>query len=181
MNAESLERKHVGRAFRTLRTSRLETRPVRVCSEDHVHAYVFLCMLAFHVEWHLHRRLAPLLFEDDDSAGALAQRNSPVEPAKVSKSAKAKAGTKMTADGLPVNSFPTFLADLAAPTLNEAAVPSNSDHTLPCLYSRCSCRIGPSKTLEIDPAKIPSRRDPSGPLHAESRLKSAISLMIRDF
>ena len=86
----------VERAFLTMKASRLRIRPVHVWSEDHVRAHVFLCMLACHVEWHMRRRLAPILFEDDDREGARARRNSPVEPAKVSERAKAKAADKRT-------------------------------------------------------------------------------------
>ena len=78
-------------------------RPVHVHSGDHVRAHVFQCVLAFHVEWHLRRRLAPPLFEDDDREGARAQLTSPVAPGRVSESARIKAGTKLTSDGLPVH------------------------------------------------------------------------------
>ena len=63
--------------------------------------HVFLCMLAYYVEWHI-RALAPVLFEDDDREEARAARNSVVEPAEVSRSAKEKADTKKTAGGLTV-------------------------------------------------------------------------------
>ena len=49
-----------------MKISRLRIRPVHVWSEDHVRAHVFLCMLAYRVKWHVHRGLAPILFEDDD-------------------------------------------------------------------------------------------------------------------
>ena len=117
----------VERAFLAMKTSRLRIRPVHVYSEDHVRAHVFLCMLAYHVEWHMRRRLAPLLFEDDDREGARAQRSSPVEKAEVSESAKAKADTKRTPDGLPVHSFTTLLSDLATLTLNHASIPGRPD------------------------------------------------------
>ncbi len=120
----------VERAFLTMKASRLRIRPVHVYSEDHVRAHVFLCMLACHVEWHMRRRLAPILFEDDDREGARAQRSSPVEPARVSERAKAKAADKRTPDGLPVHSLTTLLADLATLTLNEATVPAGPDHGL---------------------------------------------------
>ena len=121
-------------------------------SLDHVH--VFLCVLAFHVEWHLRRRLAPLLFEDDDREGARAQRTSPVAPAKVSESAKLKAATKMTSDGLPVHSLTTLLADLATLTLNEATVPSNPDHHFPVFVQPTPLQSRAFKLLEIEPAKF---------------------------
>ena len=66
----------VERAFRFMKQSRLQVRPIYVYSADHVRAHVFLCMLAYYLEWHLRKRLAPMLFEDDDPEGATAQRNS---------------------------------------------------------------------------------------------------------
>ena len=142
------------RAIRNLQASRLEIRPIRVCSEDHVRALVFLCVLACHVQWHLRRRLAPLLFEDDDREGARSQRMSPVAPAGVPECVKAKADTKLTSDGLPVNSFTTLLADLAALTLNEAKVPSNSDHHFPVFSQPTPLQSRAFNLLEIEPAKF---------------------------
>ena len=66
----------------------------------------------------MRRRLAPLLFDDDDPAGAGAERSSPVKAARRSLAARAKAAGKRTADGLPVHSFQTLLADLATLTRN---------------------------------------------------------------
>ena len=73
----------VERAFRTSK-DHLRVRPIHVYSENHVRGHVFLCMLAYYVEWHMRRRLAPLLFHDDDPAAARAQRDTPVVPAQVS-------------------------------------------------------------------------------------------------
>ena len=88
---------------------RLQVRPVYVYNADRVRAHLFLCMLAYYVEWHLRRRLAPLLFEDDDRQQARA---------------KAKADTKTTAEGFPVLSLKTLLADLATLTLNQVTLPT---------------------------------------------------------
>ena len=68
-----------------------------------VKAHVFLCMLAYYVEWHLRRDLAPLLFGEGDSRLAEAQRKSPVEPARPSAPTKAKRGRKRTEDGFMVH------------------------------------------------------------------------------
>ena len=62
--------------------------------------------------------LAPVLFKDDDPAGAKALRDSPVAPAKRSNSAKAKASNKVTADHMPVHSFATLMEDLATVVTN---------------------------------------------------------------
>ena len=119
----------VERAFRNAKTD-LRIRPVYVYSADHVKAHVFLCMLALHVEWHMRRRLAPILFEDDDREGARAQRSSPVEKAEVSESAKARADTKRTPDGLPVHSFRTLLDDLSGMALNRLRLQGHGDSLL---------------------------------------------------
>ena len=95
----------VERAFRSLKTTSLEIRPVYVYSENHVRGHVFLCMLAYYVEWHLRRLLAPLLFEDDDRDGVAKKRRTPVEKAMVSDSAKAKSDTKKTPEGFRVHKF----------------------------------------------------------------------------
>ena len=108
----------VERAFRSYKTVDLKVRPVHHRLEGRVRAHVFLCMLAYYVEWHMRRSLAPLLFDDDDPAAAGATRPSPVAPARPSPSARAKAGRKRTPDGLPVHSFQTLLADLATLTRN---------------------------------------------------------------
>ena len=92
-------------------------RPIHVRTEENVRGYVFLCMLAYHVEWHMRRRLVPNLFGDNDREGAKAQRPSPVTKVEVSPGAKLKAATKRTRDGFPVHSFATLLDDLSGVAL----------------------------------------------------------------
>ena len=108
----------VERAFRSLKTVDLKVRPVYHRSEPRVRAHVFLCMLAYYVEWHMRQRLKPLLFDDEDAEGAEARRPSVVAPAQVSASARAKAGSKRNADGDPVHSLRTLIDDLATITRN---------------------------------------------------------------
>ncbi len=81
-------------------------------------AHVFLCMLAYYLEWHMRQALAPMLFDDHDCAAGEALRSSPVAKAEPSPAAKRKAKKKCTDDGLPVHSFRTLLADLATLTRN---------------------------------------------------------------
>ena len=104
----------VERAFRSLKTVDLKVRPVFHRTVDRVRAHVFLCMLAYHVEWHMRARLKPLLFDDHDPAAAEAARTSIVAPARVSDAANEKARDKRSANGLPVHSFRALLGDLAA-------------------------------------------------------------------
>jgi hypothetical protein len=102
---------HVEEAFRSYKTVDLKVRPIYHYLVDRVRAHVFLCMLAYYVEWHMRQALAPLLFDDDDKATAEAQRDSPVVPAKPSPSAQDKARTLRTEDDFPVHSFQTLIAE----------------------------------------------------------------------
>jgi hypothetical protein len=108
----------VERAFRTFNTD-LDIRPIRHRTETRVRAHVFLRMLSYYLTWHMHDRLAPLLFTDDDKATAEAARPSPVAPAARSHQALAKAAVKRTPGDLPVHSFTSLLADLATICLNQ--------------------------------------------------------------
>ncbi|MGH8276032.1 MAG: IS1634 family transposase [Steroidobacteraceae bacterium] len=108
----------VERAFRSLKTTDLEIRPIHHRRARRVRGHVLLCMLAYYVTWHMQQALAPMLFTDHDRQAAAGQRASPVAAARVSPAARAKAATKRTADGQPVHSFATLLADLANLTRN---------------------------------------------------------------
>jgi len=109
----------VERAFRSLKSVDLQVRPIHHRSPERVRAHVFLCMLAYYVEFHMREALAPILFDDDDPQAAHAQRESIVAPAQRSARAQHKAQRKRTDDGLPVHSFQTLLADLATITKNQ--------------------------------------------------------------
>jgi hypothetical protein len=75
-------------------------------------------MLAYHLEWHMRQRLAPMLFDDTDKEAAEALRASMVAQAQRSPAAVYKQTTGLTEDGLPVHSFRTLLADLATVARN---------------------------------------------------------------
>ena len=145
---------HVKRAFRSLKTAQLAVRPIFVYSKDHVRGHILLCMLAYYVEWHLWRRLAPLLFEEEDRAGARALRQSPVEKAQVSASTKAKAASKQTPEGLPVHSFQTLLADLGTLTLNEVTLPDAPQHPFPMVAKPTPLQAKAFDLLGVDPGKF---------------------------
>jgi transposase len=103
----------VERAFRSLKGMDLLIRPIRHRTEERVPAHIFLCMLAYYVEWHLRRVWAPLLFEDEELP-AERKRRDPILPATSSQSAQAKKHSKQTSEGLPVHSFATLLGELAS-------------------------------------------------------------------
>jgi hypothetical protein len=108
----------VERAFRSLKTVDLDIRPIYHYVSPRVRAHVFLCMLAYYLEWHMRQALAPMLFDDHDRAAGEALRSSPVAKAQPSPAAERKARKKHTDDGQPVHSFRTLLADLATLTRN---------------------------------------------------------------
>jgi hypothetical protein len=143
---------NVERVFRGL-NSDLLVRPIRHRLQDRVRAHVLIRMLAYYVTWHMQQRLAPMLFKDHDPAAGKAARPSPVAPAQRSPSARAKAATKLTADGGPVHSFQTLLADLATIAANHiqpaGGLPGFTVITTPTPLQRrafqllgVSCRLG---------------------------------------
>ena len=113
------ELSNVERAFRSMKSVDLKVRPIHHRTEKRVRAHVFLCMLAYYVEWHMRRSLAPMLFDDPDTAAGEALRSSVVAPAKRSLQAEQKARTKRTAEGTPVHSFHTLMQDLRTIALNK--------------------------------------------------------------
>jgi transposase len=112
----------VERAFRSMKTVDLKVRPIYHWLDGRIEAHVFLCMLAYYVEWHLRRKLAPILFDDHEKQAAQAERESVVAKAPRSEAAKQKDLTKQTADGQPVHSFRTLLQDLGTLTKNRVRV-----------------------------------------------------------
>ncbi len=124
----------VERAFRSMKTVDLEIRPIRHWQASRVRAHVFLCMLAYHVEWHMRQALAPLLFHDTDLDAARAERTSPVASSEPSDAVKAKKATKRSADGHRVMSFADLLAHLGTLVRNTMRVPARPKHRF-TLYS----------------------------------------------
>jgi hypothetical protein len=108
----------VERAFRSMKTVELHIRPIHHRKEQRVRAHVFLCMLAYYLEWHMRRALAPILFDDDDRERGHGRRESVVAPARRSERAEQKAFSKRTDAGEPVHSFKSLLRDLATITQN---------------------------------------------------------------
>ena len=120
----------VEQAFRSIKTVDLEIRPIYHWLEDRVRAHVLLCMLAYHVEWHMRGALAPMLYEDDEKEAVLAERSSPVAKAPRSDKARAKEATHRTADGLPVHSFQSLIADLGTLSLNTLVTATSPDYQI---------------------------------------------------
>jgi transposase len=123
----------VERAFRCIKTVDLHVRPVYHWLADRVRAHVFLCMLAYYLEWHMRRCLAPVLFDDTDKDAAETQRRSVVAQAQRSKAAVKKQTTGLTADGLPVHSFATLLGDLATLARNTIITALTPDYPITVL------------------------------------------------
>lgn len=144
----------VERAFRSLKTVDLEIRPIRHWTAERVRAHVFLCMLAYHVEWHLRDALAPLLFHDNDLATARAVRPSPVAKTEPSEAAKIKKATKRASDGQRVMSFASLIAHLATFVRNTVRVPSRPEHPF-TLYSKATpLQEAAFRLLNLDPIRV---------------------------
>ena len=112
---------NVERAFRSLKTVDLKVRPIHHRKADRVRAHIFLCMLAYYVEWHMREAWRELMFADTDQQ-AKATRD-PVAPAQRSETAQAKAASHTLDDGTPAHSFSTLLANLAGIVRNICRTP----------------------------------------------------------
>jgi len=115
----------VERAFRGLKAVDLAVRPIHHHTADRVRAHILLCMLAYHVQWHLERAWAPLLFRDE----ARPELDDPVAPAVRSDAALTKARTQRLPDGGTVHSFRTLLAELATLTRDRVVPVGAPDET----------------------------------------------------
>ena len=111
----------VEKAFRTFKGLDLRVRPIHHRLETRVRAHLFLCMLAYYVEWHMREDLAPLLYVDEDLAQIRATRD-PVTPAKPSDSALAKKQSKHSEGGFPLRNFNGLLSALATLCTNTCRV-----------------------------------------------------------
>jgi transposase len=119
----------VERAFRSIKTVDLKVRPIRHHLEKRVRAHIFLCMLAYYVEWHMREAWRPLLFTDEDLEGK-ANRD-PVAPAKRSEAALRKVRSKCLDDGTEVHSFQTLLKLLSQIVRNECRI-RDTGPDVPC-------------------------------------------------
>jgi hypothetical protein len=125
----------VERAFRSLKTLDIHLRPIFHWSAPRVRAHVLLCMLAYHVEHHMRKKLAPMLYDETDHEAAAAMRASIVAKAERSDAAKRKQTTGRTDDGLPVHSLRTLIADLATYCKIQATTALNEKYVF-TLYPR---------------------------------------------
>ena len=141
-------------AFRSMKTTDLEIRPIRHWNEDRVRAHVFLCMLAYHIEWHLRRALAPLLFHDTDMESARAERPSPVVATEPSPSAKSKKAIKRNANGDPVHSFAGLMDHLGTMTRNTMRMPLAKKHRFTLLSQASPLQEAAFRLLGLDPRRV---------------------------
>jgi hypothetical protein len=144
----------VERAFRCLKTVDLEIRPIRHWTEPRVRAHVLLCMLAYHVEWHLRQALAPLLFDDTDRQAARAARTSPVVKAEPSQTAKRKKAIKRNHNGLPVMGFADLMCHLGTLAANTMLAPLQGKHTFTLYTRKTPFQEAAFQLLGFDPVRV---------------------------
>ena len=114
----------VERAFRSFKTIDLKVRPIRHRLEGRVRAHIFLCMLAYYVQWHMLEAWRPLLFCDEDQQAKTTR--DPVAPAQRSERALHKVHSKTLDDGSKVHSFRTLLKLLSSIVRNVCRIPDIS-------------------------------------------------------
>jgi hypothetical protein len=144
----------VERAFRCLKTVDLDIRPIRHWTAPRVRAHVFLCMLAYHVEWHLRQALAPLLFHDTDLDAARAERASPVVKTEPSQTAKRKKAGKRNHNGLPVMGFADLMRHLGTLAANTMVAPLQGNHTFTLYTRKTPLQEAAFELLGFDPVRL---------------------------
>ena len=139
------------RAFRSMKTVDLNVRPIFHYTEQRVRAHVFLCMLAYYVEWQMRARLKPMLFDDEHLDEASAGRASPVTKAIRSDHAKAKDASRCADDGLPLHSFRTLLQDLGTLAYNLTHTHLNPEAKIIITTRPTPLQAKAFKLLELNP------------------------------
>jgi transposase len=137
---------NVERAFRSLKTIDLKVRPIHHRTADRVRAHIFLCMLAYYVEWHMREAWRELMFADTDQS-AKATRD-PVAPARRSQAALAKVARHTLNDGTAAHSFSTLLAELATIVRNTCRTP-NSGPDAPTFKIHTTPNAKQQRALEL--------------------------------
>jgi transposase len=136
----------VERVFRTFKGLDIRIRPIHHRTEERVRAHIFICLLAYYVEWHLRQVLAPLLFDDETLALDRKQRD-PVAPAEPSTAAKSKKVARTTEDGLPIHSFKTLMAEMGTRCRHRCRV--KSDPECPPIFQDTNSTPLQARALEL--------------------------------
>jgi transposase len=136
----------VERAFRSMKTMDLKVRPIHHRLESRVRAHIFLCMLAYYVEWHMREAWRELMFADTEQA-AKATRD-PVAPAQRSASAQEKAATCELPDGSPAHSWRTLMQELATLARNTCRTP-HAGPDAPCFQINTQANPTQQKALNL--------------------------------
>ena len=116
---------NVERAFRSIKTVDLKIRPIHHRLEERVRAHIFLCMLAYYVEWYMRECWRELMFADTEQE--LKETRDPVAPARRSDAAETKAQNHVLDDGTPAHSFATLMAELSTLVRNTCRTPNATE------------------------------------------------------
>jgi transposase len=142
---------NVERAFRSMKTIDLHVRPVHHYNTERVRAHVFLCMLAYYVEWQMRECLKPMLFDDEFIEQTQAARASPVNKALRSDHAKSKDASKRADDGSPLHSFRTLLQDLGTVAYNVTSTSLNPNAKIVITTRPTPTQAKAFKLLDVNP------------------------------
>ena len=142
---------NVERAFRSMKTIDLLVRPVHHYNTERVRAHVFLCMLAYYVEWHMRECLKPMLFDDEFIDETQAARASPVNKALRSDHARAKDASKRADDGSPLHSFRTLLQDLGTVAYNLTSTSINPNAKIVITTRPTPVQAKAFRLLDVNP------------------------------
>jgi len=111
----------VERAFRSLKSIDIRVRPIHHRLADRVRSHIFLCMLAYYIEYQMRHLLAPMMFVDEEKA-SVESRDSIVSPAPRSESAQRKDASRRNEAGFRLSSFRDLLESLSSITRSSVII-----------------------------------------------------------
>ena len=124
----------------------IRIRPIHHRNEARVRAHIFICLLAYYVEWHLRQVLAPLLFDDETLATDRLHRD-PVLPAEPSPVAQKKKTERISENGWPIHSFQSLMAEMGTRCRHRCRV--KSDPQCPPIYQDTEPTPLQARALEL--------------------------------
>ena len=117
-------------------------------------APVFLCLLAYPVEWHLRQAWKPLLFDDPEPETGRALRTSPVAKDNPSPAAQSERASRRTDAGLPVLGFTQLIGHLGTLTRNTVRVPLQGGHCFTAYAHPTDLQRKAFDLIAIDPQRV---------------------------
>ena len=155
------------------KTMDLKVRPIHHRLETRVRAHLFLCMLAYYVEWHLREAWRELMFADEDLDAK--RTRDPVAPAPRSSAALNKIARRTLNDGTPVHSFQTRLQELSTIVRNTCQARGDTRPASPTFQMIATPSVTQRRAIELLNAVSPEMSSVLGEVQSSQQRTSTLA------